>query len=187
MSGPYFQKSWPAFVHQGVTYSFDHLDEYQVEVTDSKKVERRIAITFSDHCFTKEPEAGDDPALVYPHSTRRVGHFCTDRYRHSLDIGGHIAYAIQRRVWHVLDGSYAIVPVITHEGMRILYGVVFSLDRVKGFPVDLHMRVKTAHPRDERDIVTFGEIRFSHLVTLRMEGKYPPRITDQHRKRPKAT
>jgi hypothetical protein len=131
--------------------------------------------------------AGDDSALVYPHSSRRVGHFCTERYQHSLDLAGYIAYAIQRRVWHVLDGGYAIVPVITQQGIKMLYGIVFSLERVKGFSVDLHMRVKTAHPRDERDIVTFGEIRFAHLVKLRMEGKYPPRITDQHRKRPKAT
>jgi hypothetical protein len=188
MSGPYFQKqSWPAFTYQGQSYDLTHLDEYAVEVNDSAGNTRRIAISFSDHCFTREPVAGDDPALAYPHSSRRVGHFCTERYQHSLNLAGHIAYAIQRRVWHVLDGSYAIVPVITQQGIKMLYGIVFSLDRVKGFPVELHMKVKTAHPRDERDIVTFGEIRFSHLVTLRMKGKHPLRITDQHRKRPKAT
>jgi hypothetical protein len=187
MSRAYFQDTWPPFVYRGVTYGFDHLDEYQVEVTDSKQKTRRIAVTFSDHCFTREPLSSDDPALAYRYSSRRVGHFCTERYSHSLNLGGHIGYAIQRRVWHVLDGGYAIVPVVTQQGVRMLYGIVFSLDRVKGLPVDLHMRVKTAHPRDEREIVTFGEVRFAHLVTLRMEGKSPPRITAAHRKRPRLT
>jgi hypothetical protein len=49
------------------------------------------------------------------------------------------------------------------------------------------MRIKSAHPRDEREIVTYGLIRFAHLVTLRMQGKSPPRIMDRHRKRPRLT
>jgi len=69
----------------------------------------------------------------------------------------------------------------------MLYGIVFSLDPVKGLPVDLHMRVKTAYPCDERDIVTFGSVRFRHLVSLRMQRKRPGRIVDRGRKRPHVT
>jgi hypothetical protein len=80
MSGPYFQKqSWPAFIYQGQTDEFTHFDEYEVEVVDSQQTARRIAISFSDHCFTREPEPGDDPALLYPHGTRANGHFCIKR------------------------------------------------------------------------------------------------------------
>ena len=54
------------------------------------------------------------------------------------------------------------MPVVTHQGVKVFYGIVFSLDRVKGLPVDLHMRVETAYPCDEKDIVTYGSVRFVH-------------------------
>jgi hypothetical protein len=82
------------------------------------------------------------------------------------------------------DG-YAIVPTVDHNGNETLYGIVFSLDRVTGLPVQLHMRIKSAHPRDEQDIATFGQIRFAHLLTLRMKGESPARIMNRHRKRPR--
>lgn len=186
MSGPYFQKqSWPAFVYQGVTYSLAHLDEYQVEVVDSRQVNRRIAVTFSDHCFTREPADGDDPALIYPASSRRIGHFCVERYHLSLNLAQHVAHAAEGRVWIVRNAAFAAVPTVDHQGNKVLYGIVFSLDPVTGFPVHLHMRIETAYPCDEADIVTYGNVRFSHLVKLRMERKSPKRNFDRHRPKPR--
>ncbi len=188
MSRSYFQKtSWGSFSYQGQVYDLTHLDECQIEAVDSRKVTRRIAVTFSDHCFTREPRDGDDPVLVFPGSTRHIGHFCVERYHLSLNLPAFVAQATAQRVWHLGHDGYAIVPTIDHEGNRVLYGIVFGLDRVTGLPVDLHMRIKSAHPRDEREIVTYGLIRFAHLVTLRMQGKSPPRIMDRHRKRPRLT
>ena len=63
MSGPYLQhQSWPAFVYQDQRYRFDHLNEYIFGVSDSQAIMRQIAVTFTDHCFTREREAGDDEA-----------------------------------------------------------------------------------------------------------------------------
>ena len=50
--------------------------------------------------------------------------------------------------------------------------------------MDLDMRVRTAYPCDEKDIVTFGVVRFAHLVTLRMQRKRPNRNFDRNRPRP---
>ena len=114
MSGPYFQKqSWPAFTYQGQTYDFTHLDEHEVEVNDSGGTVRRIAISFSDHCFTREPETGDDPGLRYLDSTRPTGYFCLERYQLSLGLSRHIAHAMpqlsgyksNRFNWLEKDGS----------------------------------------------------------------------------------
>jgi len=186
MSGAYFKKqSWPAFVHQGRTYDFSHLDEYEVEVIDSEKQARRIAVSFSDHCFTRDRDAADDPALRYPHSTRIVGHFCVERYHLSLGVRQHIAHAMDGKVWNIEGENFAIIPTVNHEGIAVLYGIVFSLDRVKGRSVDLDMRVRTAYPCDEKDIVTFGVVRFAHLVTLRMQRKRPNRNLDRNRPRPR--
>ena len=66
MAGPYFLKSsWPSFVYKGATYDLIHLDEYEFTVMDSDGVERRIVVTFSYHCFTRDPEDSDDLALRF--------------------------------------------------------------------------------------------------------------------------
>jgi len=53
--------------------------------------------------------------------------------------------------------------------------------------VDLDMRVRTAYPCDATEIMTYGNVRFPHLVTLRMQGKRPNRNFDRHRPRPRLT
>ena len=186
MNGRYFsQSSWPSFIYQGNSYDLSHLDEYQFQITDSAKVDRKITVTFSDHCFTRSPEPGDDPALLYAGSSRNPGYFCVDRYLHSLQIRAHIAQAVSRKVWQLDHQGYACVPTVDHQGRRVLYGIVFALDRVTGLPVDLHMRVRSAHLRDQNEIITFGTVDFSHLVRLRVEGKEPKRIYDKKRKKPR--
>jgi hypothetical protein len=61
------------------------------------------------------------------------------------------------------------------------YGIVFSLDRVKGLAgIDLHMRVKTAYPFTQKQPTTYGSTRFKVLVDLRMRNKYPGLNTCQH-------
>jgi hypothetical protein len=187
----YFQKSpWTPFVHGGTTYDLSHLDEFEFSVTDSNAQERRIAVTFSDHCFTRDYEPNDDPALFYPGGSRTPGVFSFDRYRHSLDIGLHIARAVRGKVWnasryHGYQENFAAVPTVNHEGKRVLYAILFSLERGgKDLLIALHMRVRTAYPCDERAVPTFGEVRFSNLVALSMQGKSPARITDPHRRKP---
>jgi hypothetical protein len=185
MSGSYFRKqSWPAFVYQGQTYEFTHLDDYDVEVIDSEKKTRRIAVSFSDHCFTREADGKDDPALLYPQSTRAAGYFCIERYHLSLNLRQHIAQAMQGKVWNIAGENFATIPTVDRQGILVLYGIVFSLDRVKKRPVDLDMRVRTAYPCDEKNLVTFGTVRFVHLVTLRMQGKRPNRNLDRRRPKP---
>jgi hypothetical protein len=186
MSGPYFQKqSWPAFTYQGQTYDFTHLDEYEVEVRDSGGTAKRIAVSFSDHCFTRASATGGDPALQYPHSTRILGYFCIDRYQLPLNIAQHVAHAMQGKAWIIEGEKLAVIPTVDYQGNKILYGIVFSLDRVKKLPVDLDMRVRSAFPCDAAEIVTYGSVRFSHLVTLRMQGRRPNRNFDRHRPRPR--
>lgn len=182
----FFANPWPDFVHQGTTYGLSHLNERQAEVIDSQRVLRRIAITFSDHCFTRDLQTDDEPELRYHPSSRRSGVFCFERYAHSLHLAEHIERAIQRSVWIIRDGSFAVVPVIDHRGVKTLYGVIFDLNRVTGLPVHLHMRIETAYPCDIKDIDTFGLVKFSVLVFLRMQGKSPKRNLDRHRKRPRA-
>lgn len=186
MPGPYFQKeSWPSFSYRGNDYAIGHLDEYELEVTDSEGRSRLIAVTFGDHCFTRPPAPDDDPALVYPASDRRPGHFCFVRYQHSFGLPSHIAVAAKGKVWTVGGDNYAAIPTVSHEGQPVFYGVVFSLDKVSGLPVHLHMRVKSAYIAEAESPVTYGSVRFAHLVALRTRNKRPGRITDRNRRVPR--
>lgn len=113
------------------------------------------------------------------------GFVCTERYQYSLLIRDHIATAVLGDVW-IADGEgFAIIPTVDGNGTRILYCILFDLQRVKGLPFDLRMLVRTSYPLSETSyFATHGNIRFRHLVTLRMEGKMPPRNRDARRKRP---
>jgi len=185
VSGPYFQKtSWTAFVYQGVTYDLTHLNEYELTVNDTTNCDRRIAVTFSDHCFTRKPEPGDDARLLYPPSDRHPGHFCFERYDQTSSLPDRITQAAHGKVWTVRDDTFAIVPTVDHSGKRVFHTIMFSLDRVKGLPVQLHMRIKTAYPA-EKAPVTFGDVRFQHLVALRMQKQSPGRVTGAHRRVPR--
>lgn len=162
-------------MYQGVTHALNHLDAYEFTVTDTRNVERRIAVSFSDHCFTRTPAPGDDPALAYPDSLRCPGHFCFIRYHLSLGLAGHIARAVDGSVWIVEGADFAVLSVLDQSGRTVHYCIMFGLDSVTGLPVHLHMRVETAYPLDKGDVVTYGKVGFRLLVTLRMDRKMPHR------------
>jgi hypothetical protein len=186
MAGPYFhKKSWRSFVYRGATHDLNHLDEYEFVVVDTDSCKRRIAVTFGDHCFTRVPTPGDDPGLAYPESDRKPGHFCFERYKLTFGLREHIDHVTGGHVWNVAGEHFAAVPVTDHSGKPVIYAIVFSLDRVTGLPVHLHMRVKTAYPANQKPLVTFGSVRFRHLVALRMKGKRPSKITGARRKTPR--
>jgi hypothetical protein len=186
VAGPFFpNSSWPAFIYKGKRYDLAHLDEYILTVIDTDGFERHIAVNFSDHCFTRNPVAGDDPALAYPTSERRPGHFCFERHSLSLGLRNHIGRTAAGQVWNVNEGNFAAVPIVGQSGDEVQYGIIFSLDPVTGLPVHLHMRVKSAYPMDHTELVTYGSVRFRHLVALRLKGRKPNKLFDARRKKPR--
>jgi hypothetical protein len=189
MPGPYFPiPDWPSFVHEGFVYTFEHLREYEFSVTDSAEMERRVGVTFSDHVFTRDSAPSDKPGTLFPTSSRNPpGAFCPIRYSLSLRIREWIAWTVEGHAW-ILDGDdrFAQIPLVDDQGGPILYAIVFSLDPVRGLPVDLHMRVRSAYPCDHHVPMTYGNVRFRHLVRLRVEGRRPGKNLDKRRKKPNA-
>jgi hypothetical protein len=191
--GFFLQRPWPPFVHRGTTFDLSHLNEHVKEATDSSKAKRTILVTFGDHCFTRPPNGEWDRAPRYPNCSRGVdGRFCTERHELSLQIMDQIDFASLKDVWNTKnDEHFVVIRGVDYQGTQIEYAVIFSLEKMKGVQtkgsggrrIDLHMRVRTAHKRDDT-IETFGSVRFPHLVKLVMEKKRPQRIYDHHRKRP---
>ena len=188
----FFQRPWPNFAHAGRSYSLAHLNEYVFEALDSEGIQRKILVTFSDHCFTKDPELGDDPRLHYPPSTRGPGHFCVDRWDLSLSLRDRIQEAAQSGVWLAQDARYGIIPTIHLHGRHHLYGILFELSKVKGFHFKLKMDIITAYPLtrltedgESVEMATFGEIKFDRLVKLRLNNQIPVKNADRHRRKPR--
>lgn len=176
---------WSPFRDGENEYDLSHLSEFILGAPDSQGVERRILVTFGDHCFTRDPSGQDDAAPIFPGCSRADGRFCVERYGLSVGIREFLEAAVGHDVWNGDGQHYVIVSGKDHKGNKITYVVVFSLEKSKGFGVELHMHVRSAHKREKDPIETFGSIRFAHLVKLTMEGKRPKKIFDQRRKRPK--
>lgn len=191
MSQPYIGRAnWPSFDYRGTNYAPDHLDEYIPNASDTAGSMGRILVTFSDHCFTRTPIPRDGPALLCPASERAVGYFCSERYTLSLDIRDHLERTKEGQVWNVAGENVAAIPTVDRVGTASLYTIVFSLDRATGLrgadgPLHLLVRVRSAHPADEHQPTTFGQIRSRNLVALRMQNKRAPRTTSAHRKIPR--
>lgn len=193
MTGKYLmQKPWPPFVHGKKIFDLTHLNERLDYIVDSGKRKRIVLTTFADHCFTRDPLGSDDAAPRYPDCSREDGRFCTERYELSTQLNDHLDFSTLKDVWNTEnDEHYAIIKGVSHRGAMIEYAIIFSLTKLKGIQaeggakVDLHMRIRTAHRREDgRAVDTFGSVRFSHLVRLAIENKKPAKIYDSRRKRP---
>lgn len=175
---------WPNFVVGETTYDFSHLNEYTFVAADSDGNNRRIVVSYEDHCFTRKPTGTNDPAPVFPNCSRNDGRFCTERFELSKEIRARLDEALKGKVWNSTSDHYAVIVIDMGEE-KIEYGIVFSLDKVKGIAgVDLHMRIRTAHPRTDEPLGTFGHIRFAHLIKLRMQNQRPTKLFGKHRKKP---
>ena len=146
-----------------------------------------MLVTFTDHVFTRDEVVGDIVALAFPNCSRTPrGYLCPDRYRMSLHLPGLLAGLAYQRVWNLTgEDPYAQLPILDDRGIRRLYAIVFTLDRLKGLKTDLRLIVRSAYVCDRKPPDTFGEVRFAHLVRLRLERKHPKREYGDKRKRPK--
>lgn len=177
------QEGWKPFSYNDVEYSLSHLDEYSFQVTCSEGLSRNVLVVFSDHCFTKDRESPDEPR--FPKCSRGDGVFCTTRHKLSLGIRTHITNMLDGKVWNAEGNSYALIPLQSGDGVKLMYSILFDLSKVTGVPFDLVMRIKSAHLRDETLLNTFGNVRFKHLVALRIQNKHPKKNYDRRRVRPR--
>lgn len=178
---------WEPFEVGEARYTFDHLVDFAFACQDADGTERGVLVVFTDHVFTRKPEPGDRPDDAFPGCSRTPrGYVCPTRYRMSFQLPKLIEQVAAQKVW-LLTGSdrYAQLPVVDEQGKRMLYAVIFTLDRLKGREQHLLMKVRSAHLYDRKPPDTFGEVKFGRLVKLRLENKHPPRINDRGRKRPK--
>lgn len=187
MPAPYLMREvWPDFVQSGATYSFEHLREIRIDLRDSAGEQRSILVSFSDHVFTRDIHDPGEYGAVFPGCSRNPGFFCVERYSFSLHLPVVVPQICNGKVWNLTGADrYAQIPVVTHDGAKCLYAIIFTLNRVTGLPCDLHMQIRSAYPCLRKVPDTFGEVQFRHLVKLRIENRHPKKIYERRRKKPR--
>lgn len=178
---------WPPFDVDGANYTFEHLADFSFTCRDSDGSERAVLVSFTDHVFTRDPEIGDLPAKAFPDCSRTPhGYVCPTRYRMSFQLPKLIEQVAAQKVWSLSGADrYAQVPVVDDQGTKLLYAIIFTLDRITGREEPLRMLIRSAHLCDRKAPDTFGEVRFAHLVKLRLERKHPNKNFNKGRKQPK--
>lgn len=186
----YFMKTmWETYTLNDVTYNFDHLNEFYMVANDSLGNEKRLIVTYNDHVFTRDPMPNETIELAFPNAARTpFGVFCADRYAMSLTLPAIIQELPTQRIWNLAKTDcYAHVPTVDHNGQNQLYSIIFSLFPIKNpkIPHDFRLHIRSAYICDIKEPDTFGDIRFSHLLTVTSNGNSPSRIFNRNRKKPK--
>lgn len=177
--------NWGIFQDGTKSYDLTRLDERLI-VVRAANIDHGILVRFSDHCFTVDAVEGDQRP-VFPSSSRADGRFCEFRHAASLNIWDHLNKAVLGKVWLGEDDRYLVASVTVGEGDEVSHYVIpFTLERYRGHSsARFLMRIRSAFPRtSDRHVATYGEVRFTNLITLTLNGKFPKRIYDQKRKKP---
>jgi len=133
-----------------------------------------VDISFSWHCYTRTPDAGED---VYPlRDGNEVRCFCPVRYDHSKRLPAIISGIFDKTVYQTGKGNYVCIEIVEADGSRYEYGVYFQLRKPgKGRPLKLF--VESAYP-----LATPGERHYK--PSNRQKIRFRVLAYNIHRNRP---
>jgi hypothetical protein len=162
--------SWGTKRIAGVDYDLTHLDSFVLEVVPLAQTvpTYKVRVSFGCHTFTRDLTDGDTPDLHFNHDGENRC-FCTERYKHSLDLPEMIRYAANGRVYFSERENFLVVETAT--GSNAPYVAFFNVEKAKKIDgYDAAMFVTSAHPRPglpER----LPAITFRTLIDYRVQGK----------------
>lgn len=133
--------------------------------------DKEIAVTFSWHCYTRTPEAGEHVYLVRDGNEQRC--FCPTRYLLSQYLPGIIRQLDQKAIFQTGKGNFVTIEVLDPAGGSTEYGIFFTITRGKNKD-PLKLRVSSAYPflePEKRYQVSRQRIRFNIIVYNTVQGK----------------
>lgn len=157
-------------------HSIEHLAPFSFTYArpakgDDPGWEKEIAVTFSWHCYTRTPEAGEQVYILRDGNEQRC--FCPTRHLLSQNLPAIIRQLDQKAIFQTGKGNFVTVQVIEPAGHTVDYGVFFTVNRGRrGDP--LKLRVSSAYPffeQEKRYQVSRQRIRFNIIVYNTMQGK----------------
>lgn len=177
----------PVVAADGTTYSLDHLHDYIEVFRDSGGVERRVRVTFSNHCFSDRTYGHEPQEFLMPRKGLhgpKAGAFCLERHAASLAIRNRIAQAGE--IWNTRTvGEFVLLSRYRRpaDGQKCVYCVFYTLRQVQNPDVDFVMEVTSAYLRDSRPD-TFGPSTHAEALALCARGMKPARNHTGGRPRP---
>ncbi|MER8855845.1 hypothetical protein NKH94_30465 [Mesorhizobium australicum] len=159
---------WPNRTIQGVTYTFDHLSPFTMEVTPKAEGAKTysLLVDFHLHTFAREWRHTDTPDYRFAEG-KDIRCLCTERYGMSLSLPEMIrastkAYFSQKHNYMVFR------PVPDHAP----YAAFFSMQRAKNQSYDAIMTVVSAYQKGELPKQSLlKSIGFATLVAKTARGE----------------
>lgn len=160
-------------------WTFDHLAphsfSYDIE-TAGRVVTLSIDVSYSCHCFSREPREGEIPpvGLLYEHGRdRRI--LDAVRYEFSKRLPSLIADINQRRILFAGPENFLTLEATDAEGVPGYYQVFFVLYRKAMGKQRLELRVQSAywvsHLHRRARPTTLRKVRFKLIATAAYEGR----------------
>jgi hypothetical protein len=143
---------WINFNYQGEVYDLSHLNSFEWSFTAAegdKRPERtyRLYVTFSSHCFTRNPQPGEQIAedLLF-HTKKESRVFCFDRHEYSFTLPDIVKCLDERQCWKTGKGNFFTAEFFDRSGKEIEYEVYFDVVKTgrKGW---LNLIIQTAFCR----------------------------------------
>ncbi|MHB1704785.1 MAG: hypothetical protein ACYCSH_01875, partial [Acidithiobacillus sp.] len=144
---------WKSHSMGGNVYELDHLHPLLWEVTIPAKAtnsERvlKIVVSYSMHCFTRKPSAGEIVAADARYSDNRETRvFDSGRWALSKRLPSIIADLEKRRCLHSGREEFITVDMV-EDGRKFEYAVFFTVTKAnKTEGADLNLFINSAHER----------------------------------------
>lgn len=166
---------WRNFEFEGKVYDLSHLNAHHIEYFDAEaQVTYAFIVTYGHHCFTKDSEQlspHERSQLFYsaPNETRP---FNFERYELSKNLPEIIQSLDQSEafVFHAGYSNYAVVKVLTPEGIVKQYQVIFKVFKEKK---RLRIHVISAYFLDKKSGKR-QKVRFLTIAKNLKQGKKLP-------------
>lgn len=150
--------TWSPFESkEGDTYTFEHLEPFGFKVVkeaSNQKPQREYPcwVTFSCHCFTREPREGEavTASCFYPAPKNEKRIFCKERYGLSFRLKGMIERHLSKgktKCFQTKVGNFFILESTDSEGKSVNYEVYFRPYKSDTHTRTVNIYIVSAYPR----------------------------------------
>lgn len=144
---------WKPFTFEEQEYDLRHLHPYIITQSIEAKGknprrEFRLNVSYSLHCFTRNPKDGEEISddLAYSDS-REKRIFCFERWELSMKLPEIVRTLQQRRCLHTESEEFVTIEVV-HKGRTFDYAVFFTVSKArKAEGAEINLFINSAHER----------------------------------------
>jgi hypothetical protein len=141
----HLRQAWQSVEHEGIVYSFEHLNAKTYEYLNIDKSKKYIVyVTVSHHVFTVSSKKATESHITrYPHCPEDERIFCMERYNMSFSLPRILENLPNEYCYHGGHKRFCVCEAKDEKEFIIHYQVVF---RVWRYQKRLRLHVESAYP-----------------------------------------